>query len=715
MRLEETPTINPVFESTSPRDVSFADVVGIVRRRLGLAGLLFAVPIVGALAYYFTVQPVYESRAQLVIARKDAPDERLADELLATHIRWIQSPLIIAHALQRQRLTQLPEIAARSKDRQTVAESVAGRLFVSRGGLGQAKAAQVLDVAYRGDSELESQRVLAAVIDSYHEFLDERSIDARDRALKTIDSTRRELSAELERARARARELLKNPPAPASLGEANDDEVHRDRYRSLQKQLTEFDLRAIETESRLKAVEAVLRDLDESPENGRNALTIIDRDDLARLGGPGDQAHAADPRVRLNAYAEMLRNDLAVGERQRAEVNLLAKKAEEEFRSVNSATFDGKGGLEELAREQEVFGRLVQRLQELRLSGFFGGFTNEVIGMPELGSRFSPKLSVCLAVGTLCGLMLGLLGPLAAEYHADRFRGTEELEALTRAPALAHFAPRRAKLLRVRDGSGNAFARHPPDGEWEPLRAFLLFGQALRGQRSIVFTHSEAGQGNPIALPLLAQAIADAGRKVLLIDCSPPVASASVNKAAEPAPGLCDVLAGRIELLEALQVTSVERLSILSPGRSTANLTDLLSSAAFTKLLRLAEELADYVLLDCPAVNAACLVGSRVDGIVLLVEQAGDRREQVAGIVAKLLRSGARVRGAVLVFRGAGTRAQNWRNAPLLPPPQLESSPGTGREEESPATLVPQTLVAPRHGSAIHTEVDTHSSTNGSP
>lgn len=312
---------------TGQRELRYADAFGIVRRHLRLAALLLSCPIVLSVLYYWVARPVFQSQAQLLMSRKHAPAEKIADEVLATHMRLIQSPVVVSRALERHRLTQLPSIVNRLKNHETVAENVIERLTITRGGLAQARLAQVLDVAYRGDSDIEAQRVLIAVVDGYYDFLKENPADTPVTGVLNVRHGHDELVQELTDARSRMQILLKTSstavPAPEFAG--NDSMPNEPEH--LQQESAAPGARAIATEARLKAIGAAVKDVDEATD------------------------------------------------------------------------------------------RLLQGVHDARALANPGDFTNTILATPQLGRRFAPRLSICVAVGMICGTMLSFLGVFVADYR----------------------------------------------------------------------------------------------------------------------------------------------------------------------------------------------------------------------------------------------------------------------------------------------------------
>jgi capsular exopolysaccharide synthesis family protein len=101
-----------------------------------------------------------------------------------------------------------------------------------------------------------------------------------------------------------------------------------------------------------------------------------------------------------------------------------------------------------------------------------------------------------------------------------------------------------------------------------------------------------------------------------------------------------------------LQKTPVEGLQLLVSGPTVANPVGLLSRRRLAEALAQLQEQADYVLIDAPpilAVTDAAIWAGKVDGVVLLINAGGTKRDHAQRAKAVLETVHARIVGAVLL------------------------------------------------------------------
>ena len=115
--------------------------------------------------------------------------------------------------------------------------------------------------------------------------------------------------------------------------------------------------------------------------------------------------------------------------------------------------------------------------------------------------------------------------------------------------------------------------------------------------------------------------------------------------------GLTNVLTKRDDLLNCIQKTEIEHLSVLTTGPIPPNPAELLGSQAMKELLNHAMENFDMILIDTPpvlAVTDAQILANQCDGTILVIKSG--ETEVDAAIKAKelLVSANGKLVGTVL-------------------------------------------------------------------
>ena len=145
--------------------------------------------------------------------------------------------------------------------------------------------------------------------------------------------------------------------------------------------------------------------------------------------------------------------------------------------------------------------------------------------------------------------------------------------------------------------------------------------------------------------------LAQAGKRVLLVDADMRKATLHHLFGLSQEPGLSDHLLGGATITDAVRVSSVAGLSVLPSGRAPANPAELLGSPEFTNLLQAWRAQFDWVVIDAPPVLGAAdasVVAHATSGVVFVVGADMTSRHAARRAVDRLEGTQARFFGAVL-------------------------------------------------------------------
>lgn len=185
---------------------------------------------------------------------------------------------------------------------------------------------------------------------------------------------------------------------------------------------------------------------------------------------------------------------------------------------------------------------------------------------------------------------------------------------------------------------------------YQSLRTNIEFASLAQPLCTILVTSAEQQTEKSVALANLAVVMAQAGDRVLVVDGDLRRPQQHELFGVANSTGLTTWLANGGE--PAIQKTGIDRLTILPAGPAASSPAALLSRKRLETALATLRGLADYVLCDAPpvlAVTDAALWASQVDGVVLLLNAGGTKREQAQRACAILEKVQARIIGAVLL------------------------------------------------------------------
>lgn len=183
-------------------------------------------------------------------------------------------------------------------------------------------------------------------------------------------------------------------------------------------------------------------------------------------------------------------------------------------------------------------------------------------------------------------------------------------------------------------------AKSPVAEAYRTLRTNIQFAKVDGDLKVIMFTSAGPGEGKSTTTANTAVAMAQSGKKVIIIDCDlrKPVQHKIFGKRNR---GVTNILVEDRSVAELIQDTEIDNLQVLTSGPIPPNPSELLGSAKMRDIINEARSLADIVIIDAPptvAVTDACVLASSVDGIVLVLG-AGLVRPEMAQKAKELLKN----------------------------------------------------------------------------
>lgn len=185
---------------------------------------------------------------------------------------------------------------------------------------------------------------------------------------------------------------------------------------------------------------------------------------------------------------------------------------------------------------------------------------------------------------------------------------------------------------------------------YRTLRTNLLYAFADNPPKVIVVSSPGPGEGESTACANLAVALAQADKKILVVDGNFRTSMLHRFFALRNIYGLSSVLTRQCKLEEAWH-EPISKLKVLTAGPVPYNPTELLSSQRFAELARRVREDFDYVLIGAPPVGLvsdAVIVAAHGDGILLVIDARRTRKSSVRRSMRSLEAAGVRVLGTVV-------------------------------------------------------------------
>ena len=240
-----------------------------------------------------------------------------------------------------------------------------------------------------------------------------------------------------------------------------------------------------------------------------------------------------------------------------------------------------------------------------------------------------PQKKKNLMLGLLVGLMFGVGAAFFMDYLDDTIKDEEEAKKalgwphLAMIPGIESSAVVGEPTTRSSRLVVQSKPKSPVAEAFRGLRTAIHFSSLRRNTKVVMITSSFPGEGKSTIAANLALTFAQAGNRVILVDCD--LRRPSMNTIFDKPrnPGITEVLAGDVSLEEALHSTDVENISLLTAGTIPPNPAELLCSDSMRDLLAGLRESYDMVILDAPPVipvTDAPLLTAFTDMVVVVIE-----------------------------------------------------------------------------------------------
>jgi capsular exopolysaccharide synthesis family protein len=330
----------------------------------------------------------------------------------------------------------------------------------------------------------------------------------------------------------------------------------------------------------------------------------------------------------------------------------------------------------EVEASRDVYQAMLQRVKE---AGVVSALRASNIGVANPArvptAPYSPSLPKAMGVSLLAAIMSSVLLVLMRERSNRSIRNPGESIKLIAVPELGVIPS-----TRIASRTSPMFARRKVlaiagEGErplpaaitsWntnqsivkESIRSLVtslvMYGESFYRNRIILMTSPHPQAGKTTAVSNLGLALAESGRRVLIIDADLRRPRLSETFGVQQDKGLAELLTTsreKVSLESTIQPTAYPNLFILPSGDAGTELPRLLHSPRLEEILATVRNQYDFILLDSPpmmALTDARLLSRNTDGVILVCRAGKTTGEQLAFSHRRLAEDGIEVIGTIL-------------------------------------------------------------------
>jgi succinoglycan biosynthesis transport protein ExoP len=683
------------------------NLLAVIWQRKALVILGALLGLVAGFLFYWQRAPVYQSTAQvLVIKKRSDPlpvaggDPRLAyvDDYMGTHLVLLRSPLIIDRAVKKRDLASMKSF---ENSGDPVAQLL-GSLAVTRDSAKDTTAGpnNIIHLAFRGPIAEDCGKVLAAVIDSYQEFLDITYKNVSDNTVDLITRAREVLKKDLKESEDKYQKFRLE--APIFWKSKDGVNMQLERVASLETKKSTILVRQSELRARLEFLEKNIKE-----GRGNETLLLVQRANQGKMspaekvfqdqllpllmqeqklletyGEDHPQVKSARASIALlrdfykdtitsaeeasknpvELYRHLMRDEYQENEMILTSLGKVLDGLKNEARDLTNYEIQEDHLRGDVARTTLIYEGTLKRLSEINLVRDSGGFDARQLSQSGTGVKVAPSAFQTIVGGLLLGMLVGVGLAFLADFSDHSFRNPDEVRRRLGLPLLGHIPFLKADADTTRLVAAGEIVLDPllfalfrpkslESEAYRAVRTALYFSTQGEGNRVLQVTSPNKGDGKSLLLSNLAISMAQSGKKVLIIDadCRRPRQHKIFHL--PNAQGLATVIAQGLNWKDAIQPTPIDGLFVMPSGIIPPNPSELLTSPAFKTLLETTRADFDFVLVDTPpllAVTDPCVVAGRVDGLVLVLRLTRQGRPHAERAREILKSMGVKIFGIVV-------------------------------------------------------------------
>ncbi len=682
----------------------------LLKRKWWVIGTLATVMAI-TVAAIFIMTPIYKATTVLQITQ-DNPTPQIGDteslslfkvgqdasKFQETQYKILTSRGVAARVIESLNLQDSPEFKeVAAKDPDAPAEKLQSDmidLFISKLVVNPVKDTYLVEVAYKSPDRTLAKQVTDTLAREYMQLV----IDSRAQSFSLVKEwLKKQLAQMADKVQASQKKLFE-------FGQKHDFYALEDKDNVIIQKYIELSSLVTKAQSERLAKEALYRQIKENgpdaPAVTNNPLIMNLRQELvaqtAKVSGidrtflPGhpqmqvEQARMRELQGRLAGEVQRLQKTVKADYEAAVKAENLLTQTFQEQKGLLGKLQDNLVDFQILKRDaqttEKLYKALLERMGETTVASTMVAGTVGVIDPPEAPyDPYLPKPLLFLGLAGVMGLFLGVGTAFLVEYMDNSIKTTEDVERAVQLPSLgvvpmclndrnaapsSHFpASIRGLLSFMRKTHGQELPtgdldlmmlKHPRSPMSEAirhLRTSLMLSVSGGPPEAIVITSPQPGEGKSTISVNLALALAQDGRRVVIMDCDLRRPRLHQVFRMDNLTGLTSYLTGNIPMEEILKPTEVDNLFFISAGPVPPNPAELLNSQAFKNILQKLRTDFHHIIIDTPPTLGfadARVVALQADGVLLVAKHQSTSRE--AGRLARqyFTQVNARMLGMVL-------------------------------------------------------------------
>ncbi|PWC09733.1 tyrosine-protein kinase Wzc [Brenneria corticis] len=314
---------------------------------------------------------------------------------------------------------------------------------------------------------------------------------------------------------------------------------------------------------------------------------------------------------------------------------------------------------------QEVYMQLLNKQQELSINkASVVGNVRIIDSAATQLKPVKPKKALVVLLSLILGVILSTAFVIIKTMLHKGIESPEQLEELGinvyASVPLSEWQQKKDRALLGQGSKKNARSTellavgNPTDLAIEAIRSLrtsLHFAMMEAKNNVLMISGASPAIGKTFISANLGAVIAQAGQRVLIVDCDMRKGYAHELMGTHSTEGLSDILSGQCSAEKSVRKTAVENMHFIPRGQVPPNPSELLMHSRFAEFIAWSGEHYDLVLLDTPpilAVTDAAII-SRHAGTSLLVARFEENTlKEIEVSIRRFEQNGAEIKGVIL-------------------------------------------------------------------
>lgn len=309
----------------------------------------------------------------------------------------------------------------------------------------------------------------------------------------------------------------------------------------------------------------------------------------------------------------------------------------------------------EVDSNQQLYDAMLQRTKIVSAASALRTTNVRILDSAKVPSApYKPKPAVNAVLGSLTGLLFGIVLIIARDRANHTLQDRGDVNTYLNLPELG-VIPLANREWKFHGGSYDSAVSECFRGALASILFSSRYGARPQSQ-VFVLTSWSPGEGKSTTVSNLGLALAEIGRRVLIIDGDMRRPTLHKILKLQNKAGLADLLAGtepisQKSVLLALQQSDIPGLSVITSGPPPNNPSTLLYAQRAKDLLDLLRKEFDTILIDTPpmqTITDARLFGAMADAVILVVRASSTSRDAARAAKQRFIDDGTHVLGAIL-------------------------------------------------------------------